>query len=141
MRVSDITRQKPVEAVIDLGDGDTITLQFDRNMVTPAWVEEGRKDSFLSRALAEVILSWDVVNDDGSPYQPTPENLAVFSFDAQSRLLEHIVEAAVPSRAEGNVSSAPTSTPPTDFTLPAPTPQNGMVTSPSPELSASPSPS
>ena len=141
MRVSEITRQKPVEAVIDLGDGDTITLQFDRNMVTPAWVEEGRKDAFLSRALAEVILSWDVVNDDGSPYEPTAENLAVFSFDAQSRLLEHIVEAAVPSRAEGNASSAPTSTPPTGSTpLPA-TPQNGMVTSPSPVLSASPSPS
>lgn len=141
MRVSDLTRQKPVEVVIDLGDGDAVTVQFDRNMVTPAWVEAGREDAFLSRALSEVILSWDVVNDDGSAYEPTSEHLAVLSFDAQARLLERIVEAAVPSRAEGNASSAPTSTPPMDSAPPQQTPQNGMVTSPSLELSASRSPS
>jgi hypothetical protein len=137
--ISNLTRQKPTPFTVDLGDGDSVEGTFDRNMVTPAWVTRGREQQFLSEALAEVILSWDVTQD-GAPFTISAENMAVFSFAAQARLLEIIVEAAVPSRAEGNDSSAPTSTPPSTFTGPAPTSQNGMVTSPSPTPSESLSP-
>lgn len=146
MRVSDLTRQKPVQATIDLGDGDTIAVTFDRNRVTPAWVtlaqqrDEQQDTLSLPKALADVILSWDVTNDDGSAFAPTPENIAVLSFPAQSELLTRILEAAVPSRAEGNASSVPPVTPSSDSEPPAPTSLNGQVTEPSPAPSASPSP-
>lgn len=146
MRVSELTRQKPVSATIDLGDGDAIQVTFDRNRVTPAWVtlaskrDEEQDTLSLPKALADVLLSWDVTNDDGSEFAPTAENIAVFSYPAQSDLLTRIMEAAVPSRAEGNASSERSSTPPSDSTPLPLTPPNGLVTSPSPELSASPSP-
>lgn len=140
MRVSDLTRVKPTPFTVDLGDGDSVQGMFDRNKVTPAWVSNGRQQQFLSEALADVILEWDVTNDDGSSFAISAENMAVFSFDAQARLLEIIVGEAVPSRAEGNVSSVPTSTPPSTSTDPLPTSQNGTVTSPLPEPSASLSP-
>lgn len=146
MRVSELTRVKPVNADIDLGDGDTIALTFDRNKVTPAWVTLAQKrdqdqDALsLPKALADVILSWDVTNDDETPFAPTPENIAVLSYPAQSDLLRRIMEQAVPSSAEGNASSERSATPPLDSTEPGMTHQNGAVTSPSPELSTSPSP-
>ena len=145
MRVSDLTRPKPVEATIDLGDGDTIAVTFDRNRVTPAWVtvaqrrDEEQDTLSLPKALADVIVSWDVTGDDGGEFAPTAENIAVLSFPAQSELLKRIMEQAVPSRAEGNASPAPTSIPPSGSSAPEPTPPNGVVASPSPKLSTSPS--
>jgi len=114
--------------------------------VTPAWVQLAQKrdeeqDTLsLPKALEDVILSWDVTNDDGSSFAPTAENVAVLSYPAQSDLLRRIMEQAVPSRVEGNASPVPSSTPSTTSMAPEPTPQNGLVTLPSPELSPSPSP-
>jgi hypothetical protein len=134
--VSHLTRKKPTPFSVDFGDGDTVSGMFDRNMVTPAWVENGRQQQFLSEALAEVILEWDVTNE-GAPFAISAENMAVFSFDAQARLLEIIVSEAVPSRAEGNASSAPTSTPPSTLPEPQTTSPNGQATLPSLVLSGS----
>jgi hypothetical protein len=125
---------------------NTIEVTFDRNKVTPAWVtlaqqrDEDQDTLSLPKALADVLISWDVLNDDGTPFEPTPENIAVLSYPAQSDLLRRIMEAAVPSRAEGNASPEPSSIPPSGSEAPAVTPPNGQVTSALPELSASPSP-
>jgi hypothetical protein len=146
MRVSDLTRPKPTEATIDLGDGDTIVLTFDRNRVTPAWItlaarRDDEKDTLsLPKALADVIMSWDVTDDNGAPFPPTPDNLAVFSYPAQRDLLTRIMQQAVPGEAEGKALSVPTSTVPSASTQPPPTSPNGQVTSQLPEPSASPSP-
>lgn len=139
MRVSDLTRAKPTPVTIELGDGDTIALLFDRNKVTPAWVTQGMKQEFLSEALADVILEWDVVNDDNTAFAISAENMSLFSFSAQSKLLEHIVSASVPSRAEGNDLSPLPATASTTSTEQPATHQNGAATLPSPTPSVSPS--
>lgn len=146
MRASDITRQKIVEATADLGGGDTITFQFDRNRITPAWVEEAtRRDEdrdplALARTLAEMVAEWDVTNDDGTVFAPTVENLATFPFDILSKLVTRMVEAAAPSEAEGKASAEAYSSAPSTFTAPEATSPNGEAPSPSPSVSASPSP-
>ena len=146
MRVSDLTRQKLVNATLDLGDGDVVALTFDRNRITPAWIAEAaerdkEQDALsLSKALADVILSWDVYQETEGDFPPSAENIAVLSFATQSELLKQMIEQSAPSRAEGNASSVPSSTPPSTFTVPEPTSPNGQATSPSPALSASPSP-
>ncbi len=145
MRVSDLTRAKPLDVTIDLGDGDMIVVRFDRNKVTPAWVglaqqrDEASDALSLPKALADVILDWDVVADNDEPFPPTVENLAVFSYPAQSDLLRRILEEAVPSRAEGNASANTSSSPSMDSTDAPASPQNGQVVSLSPPPSASPS--
>lgn len=146
MRVSDLTRQKPVSCTIELGDGDAIAVTFDRNRVTPAWVtlaqkrDEEQDTLALPKALTDVILTWDVTNDDGTPFDPSAENIAVLSYPAQSDLLKRIMEAAVPARAEGNASPVLSSTQQSNSTEQQQTHQNGQATSPSPALSASQSP-
>lgn len=140
-----LTRSKPTDVSIDLGDGDTITVSFDRNKITPVWMGEAQKrdesqDSLsLPKALAEVILGWDVTND-GVDFPPTPENLAVLSYPAQSELLTHILRSAMPSSEEGNGSTSTSATPAVASTSEPAAPQNGPQPSPSPAPLASPSP-
>lgn len=141
--LSSLTRPKPVDVTIDLGDGDSVTVTFDRNRVTPAWVNSMQKNAeedalVLSNGLARIILAWDVT-DEGQPFPPTGENLGALSYGAQKALLEQIMGASVPGSAEGKASSVPSSTAPSVSMEPPPTSQNGPVTSPLPVPSASPS--
>lgn len=139
-----LTRPKPTDTTIDLGDGDTVTITFDRNKITPHWMAEAeRRDTerdtqSLPKALAEVMLEWDVT-DEGAAFPPTAENIAVFSYPVQAELLRCILVAAVPSRAEGNASPEPSSTPPSDSSPQEATLPNGDATSPLPAPSTSPS--
>lgn len=140
--IGQLTRPKRLEVVIDLGEGDTVTLGFDQNSVTPAWVSDAEKrDSqndtqSLPKALAEVITDWDVTNE-GQPFPPSTENLAVLSYPVQAALLEQILTAAVPSRAEKNASSPHTSEQPSPLDSPLQSSPNGSETLPSPVASAS----
>lgn len=143
--IGQITRQVIREAHVDLGEGDVVVVKFDRNKITPAWIQESeqreKSDSqSLPKGLAEVILDWDVTDNDGSPYPPTAENLARLSYPVQAEILGAMVKAAVPSRAEGNDSSEPASTPSTDSSGLAETSPNGQETLPSPAPSVSQSP-
>lgn len=143
---SHLTRPKPRNATVDLGEGDELKITFDANKITPAWMREAQKrdeaqDSYsLPKALAEVMIGWDVTEDDGSVFPPNADNIGVFSYPVQSELLARILKAAVPSDAEGEASSAPSPEQSTTSSEPAQTHQNGATTSPSPEHSASPSP-
>lgn len=137
MRVSDLTRSKPVEVVVDLGDGDTVTLVFDRNRITPAWVASMQAHSesdalALSGGLAETILSWDVTEDDGQPFPPSRENLGRLSYGTQKQLTVRLMGAAIPSDAEGKDLSAQPPMQSSDSADPQPTSPNGQATSPLP---------
>lgn len=145
--IGSLTRQKPVETIIDLGDGDAVAVVFDRNRITPFWVadaqrRENESDALtLPKALADVMISWDVTADDqGGAFPPTPENIGVLSVSAQGALLEQIMRAAVPSDAEGKASSGTPSIPNTSSLERPALLQNGQPTSPSPSASTSPSP-
>ena len=136
--ISSLTRAKPVETVLDFGDGDTVRMTFDAHRVTPAWVAQtqdrvDQADSLsLPKALAEVILDWDVT-DDGAPYPPSAENLAGFPFPAMAVFFERIMEASVPGVAEGNASSPSANVPQSATSEPtSPISPNGSDTSTSP---------
>lgn len=141
--ISSRTRPKPVRATIDFGDDAPITVVFDRNRVTPRWLDQARQKAEANDALAtstmlaEVILEWDVTEEDGTAYPPTAENLSVFPISDQSHLLQRVVAESVPSDAEGKSSSVQPSTPSSVSEDPPATYPNGLVTSPSPVPSAS----
>lgn len=142
--LTQLNRVKPTTTVIDLGDGDQVRVTFDRNKITSAWQDENqmREDSDshgLAKALASVILSWDVTENE-QPLASDAENIGRLSIPAQGALLRKILTSSVPASEEGNGSSEPSSTPSTASTEPQQTHQNGPAPSPSPEPSASPSP-
>lgn len=134
--LKNLTRQKLVDHVVDIGDGEQVTIRFDRNAVTPAWVAEAsardeQQDPLsLPKALADVLVDWDIT-DDGAAFPPTAENVAVLGYGVQKVLLQEIMRAAVPGEAEGKASSGPGST---QSSVSEATPSlNGQATSPSPE--------
>jgi hypothetical protein len=146
VRVSDLTRERPVTVTVAIEEGEQITLVFDRNRITPAWFEQASRRATendalsLPKALAEVMLNWDVYQEAEGDFPPTAENIAVLPMVAQNELLMQIVEAAAPSRAEGNASANTSVTPAPVSTSSPVTHQNGQPLSPSPAPSAVPSP-
>jgi hypothetical protein len=140
-----VQRQKIVSHTVDFGDGVTVDFSFDRNKITDAWfdrwgqLEKERSSGALNVVLHDLLLGWDMVNDDGSPYPLTPENLRIFSIPDKGLIVEELMRAAVPQRAEGEGSSAISSTPSTpSMEQPASHP-NGPQPSLSPAPSESPS--
>jgi hypothetical protein len=141
--IQHLTRPKPVSVAIDLGDGDALNVSFDSNKITPAWVNQTQQEDVMAvaRALAEVILEWDVVADEqGTPYPPSVENLAALSYPAETKIAMKLIEASSPASAEGNFSSEPRSTQSSDSTVPPGTSPNGPATEPLRTVSESPSP-
>lgn len=134
---SHLTRPKPRQVIVDLGEGDSLNVVFNANAITPAWMrevqehEEATDMQTLPKALAAVILQWDVTEDDGSEFSPTVENIAVLSFPAQNALLTSILKATVPTSEEGNGSSNTSSTVSTDSNSSPENLQNGPAPSPS----------
>lgn len=140
-----IKRPYPVTIVVPFGD-ESVTVVFDRNAMTQNWiqgVQDGQQADDLtitSRALSEILLEWDLVEEDGSPTPIAAEILADLPLPFLRKLDEMIGDAALPTSEEGNASSAIL---PIPSTVSLPTPeslQNGPEPSPSPVPSASPSP-
>lgn len=143
---SHLSRPRPRNATIDLGDGDTLNITYNANALTGPWLDggllrdaEGDTQS-LAKALAEVMLGWDLTEDDGTLIAPTAEEIATLSYPVQTGILDGILNAVV-TRAEGEVSghTSPTLStdsppPPSSDTAPH---QNGHQTSPSPTPLAS----
>lgn len=142
---SHLTRSRPRQALIDLGDGDTLTITYDANRLTTSWLEQGllRDDQndarSLAKAVAEVLLGWDVTEDDGSPWPPTADNIATMAIPTQRTLIAQMLEAAIPTSEEGKGSATTSSTPNTSSSGEPVSLQNGHETSPSPPLSELPS--
>jgi hypothetical protein len=143
--IRSLTRQVPVETLIELGSEDTIRLTFDRNAITPYLLSqmsqrlEGGDVMAVATMLEKVILAWDVT-EDGNPFPPTAQNIGRLSVSALGSLSQRIGEAAVPSDAEGNASSDTSSTQEQASTQQQASLQNGPESSQSPAPSASPSP-
>lgn len=67
MKLSQLTRARPTQTTVDLGDDTRITIVYDRAIITHEWPAKG--STRLDR-LAHLLISWDVTGDDGQPYQP-----------------------------------------------------------------------
>ena len=143
---SHLTRPKPRQVLVDIGEGDTLSIVFDSNRITPAWMREAQERDeatdplSLPTALAEVILRWDVTEEDGSEFLPVIDNIAEFSYPVQTLLLTEILKAAVPSSEEGNGSSDTSATASTGSDNSPEIPQNGQAPSLSEKPLESPQP-
>jgi len=80
----------------------------------------------LAKALSDLILDWDVTEDDGSPFSPTPENLALLAYPVLNTLMERLILEYQPTRAEGEGSRNSSSTPSTVSDPSAENHQNGQ---------------
>jgi hypothetical protein len=139
--ISNLTRSRATQATIDVA-GEPVTIVFDAAKITPGWRREVLSSDdplAIPSALAGLILQWDVTADDGAAFPPTGENLARFDFVVLGAILEKLIEAAQPSRAEGNASGSSLSTAATDSTAAPGSLLNGHQPSPSLTPSASPS--
>jgi hypothetical protein len=138
-----VRREKRVQVPLEFADGLVVNVTIDKNRTTSAWLnslEEGAGDKEACDWMAAVIIGWDVEDENG-PLPITGE--AIYeNFDQEDLqvFLRDIRAALVPSRAEKNESSQPSSEKPStlDSEVPSTSP-NGSETSELQPVSASPS--
>ena len=142
--LSSLTKQHPASATFGHED-ETVTVVFDRNKITPAWARSVRtaleQDEVnpAAAALVEIMISWDVTDDQGVVISPSVEILDKLPVAALQQLEMAIGEASVPSDAEGEASRAPSPGPSPTSSVTQPTHQNGPAPSTLPAPSAVPS--
>ena len=149
-------RTKIIGHPVDFGDGTEVIFWYDRNKMTDVWLEEWQEHEkktnvpALNEMLADLIDRWDLVEEEGGPEIPVSavEIGRLFSLPVKLFLMQQLLTAGVPSRAEGEALGAPWSDSPPEQSTASMPPQpekpqtlpNGDAPSPLPAPSASPSP-
>ena len=101
-------------------DRRTITVQFDSESLTltyrPSSVNavqeareleeraEGKHLLAQARSLAEIVQSWDVVDEQGQEVAPTEDVIATLGLDVIARLTRAILDDLLPNRTTAAVS-------------------------------------
>ena len=82
-----------VNHTIDFGDNVTVKFVYDRNKITDSWMgqweqlEAERNAPLMNAMLDDLILGWDVTNEDGTPFPKTEENIGfLFALPDKARI-------------------------------------------------------
>lgn len=71
MKVSKLLQPRPTTLPVDVGGGDTVTIVYDRALATQAFALASRP---IIDKVADLLISADLMNDDGTPYAPLSMN-------------------------------------------------------------------
>jgi hypothetical protein len=89
-------------------EGESFTVVYAPGTVTPNSLADLRsravtdgEDMALLTFLADVLVSWEVTEDDGTPIEPTVVNLGGFPIGFLAHVLEGIQEDIQPGEAQG----------------------------------------
>lgn len=66
MKLSTLKKPRPTHIPVDLGDGELLNVVYNRAVITADWKPQTRIER-----LSDLLISWDITNDDGTPYQPS----------------------------------------------------------------------
>lgn len=96
-----------------------VTVDYNPQALTVARVEElaeldqsSVNVAHVRNVLGDLIVSWDLTDDDGTPLPPNAETLAKLPWAFLDLLATALITQLRPSRAEGNGSSPSTNEPP-----------------------------
>lgn len=97
--------------IVDFGNGNTLNVVYDPIVITSNMMLDLRNNSDeLTKILSELIVRWDLTDNSGAPFDPTPENLANTPLLVVNKIFESIFADAFPKAAS---TSSDDSTPAT----------------------------
>jgi len=108
VRLSALGRQRPITVVYD----DTpIEITIRPQAINDYWLErlealEARDREGVAGLLAEVLVGWDVTDDEGQPVRPTAEVLRTLPIDFLTELIYAVMEAMRPKGRTSATSAA-----------------------------------
>ena len=142
---SHFKRPRVVQHPIDF-HGEAVVFTYDANKLRDSWIQEwsvieAQSDGGkLNEMLDDLIIAWDIRNEDGSAFPKSSQTIGdLFTIPDKSLILRELMTAQNPTEDEKRGSSEPTDNPSGDSSAPASTSPNGLDTSESPTVSASPS--
>lgn len=123
--------------VHEFEDGATVTIVYRPGNVTPRQFhhvqalqslqmdeltldEQSELMDEMTHMLADTLVSWDMLNDEGQPIAPTYEGLQDVNYEAQQIIYEWIVEDQQVGKANGTGPSQESSMPTSESRAPVP---------------------
>jgi hypothetical protein len=140
-----IRRPKHVQHTVDFGEDVSVTFTFDANKITDAWMDEWTRHEEESNVpqinamLADLIETWDILEDENGPAVPVSADEVGALFSLPDKLMLMREFCGLPQDSEGNASRNISSTQSSDSTSTPASHPNGQQTSATPEPVASPS--
>lgn len=143
--VSHFRKPRVVNHAIDFY-GEGVKFVYDANKLRDSWLNEwaaleAQSDGGkLNEMLDDLIIAWDITNDDGSAFPKNAETIGeLFTIPDKTTILRELMTALNPTSEEGNASSAslpamaPVEAPSSQD---SPSSPNGSGTTESPNVSA-----
>ena len=88
------------DMTIDFGEGNELNLTYDPTVISSNMLMDLKSNSDeLCQILSELIISWDLVSNDGGPFEPTHENLTNMPLALVNKFFEEIFADAFPKAA------------------------------------------
>jgi hypothetical protein len=84
MKLSKLQQPQPTTLPIEFEDGDRLTIVYDRSLLTQTFAQTTRP---ILDKVCDVLISWDVTDDDGGPIGAGPKANGHRS-DAWKQILE-----------------------------------------------------
>lgn len=107
---------KPKEAKIAFGDApeDVLTVVYRPGVLTPRMLVEleeldemsaGKQTEAVVALLPRIIVSWDLADDDGTPYPLEPDALMDLPLDVLMTVMQAITDREKPGKGSAGTSS------------------------------------
>lgn len=87
-------RARKANYTIDLGDGDTIDIEYYPHEITPGYLDAVSKENdlmALARTVAKFVAAWDITND-GEPLPVTVEGAAELGITLLNRIVTDVAQ-------------------------------------------------
>lgn len=107
MRISDL--KNDVRSFVFEYNGTEVKLQYKPSAWTPQVEDELRNSETSDKmleVLSEVISTWDVTEDDGQIFEPSPENLRTLPSAFVVTLIQKIWEDMAPGEVQGSFAGS-----------------------------------
>lgn len=89
-----VLKTKTIDAVVDLEDGDVINITYKHN-----FHNEDNKGKSQAEIIAENVIKWDVLEDDGETMVPvTLETVTGLGTRVQNYIFDKMIEDLLPNR-------------------------------------------
>ncbi len=103
LNVSDLQLESR-ECVVELGLDMELKVTYDPNLITSNTLLDLTKDSDeLCQIVSEILISWDLTDNEKKPYPITHDNLANMPLKFVNKIFEAIITDAFP-KAESTTS-------------------------------------
>lgn len=97
IRLSELTQGMRTRLRVEMGHGLAVEVEYRSGQVTPAYLAGRPAEESVAEFFAGIGLTWDIVDDDGTPVPITAEGLQQVPAEVVNRIFAAVAVGRVPN--------------------------------------------